>query len=162
MMRRNLQTVCVATLLLFAAACSSDRPSNPVVFFPLAYSDFTAAHPLAVPGPATVVFREQTEWEAFWQNHAAGAGPAPSVDFSQDMLIAVFWGARTGCFSSSFVDAIERFQVRIDGINTTGVIEVEVGALPDLGTCATTVYPLQVVRTDASIAPVEFLGMVPS
>jgi hypothetical protein len=149
------------SVLLGSMACKTGDPTNQVQYFPLVFSDFAAAQPLRVTTPGTQVFRDQATWDAFWQQYAPLAGPAPVLDFSQEMLIAIFWGAQgTGC--SSFVEAILTVQARVDGLNTLGVIEVDIGPLPDLGGCATPVHPLQVVAIEATITPVEFVGLVPS
>ena len=147
--------------LALTLGCTSDDPTTAPQFFPLAYTDFVAAAPLDVAAPSTVVIRDQPAWDAFWQAHAPGGGVAPAVDFSQKMLIGVFWGAGySGC--TQYVSAIDSVNLRIDGVNTTGVIEVEVGALPGLGNCLTLVFPLQMIEIDTTSTPVDFIGMVPS
>ena len=157
--RTILQVLC-ALALIGSTACTTGDPTSQVQYFPLVYTDFIAAQPLEVTTPGTQVFRDQATWDAFWQAHAPLAGPAPAVDFTQDMLIAVFWGAQgTGCFD--FVDAILSVRARIDGVNTFGVIEVDIGPLPNLGSCAIPVNPLQVVTVETTITQVEFVGMVP-
>ena len=158
-MMRRLGTILLLSSALWTG-CSSDDLTDVPQFIPVLFDDFVAAQPLQVTAPWTQEIRDQATWDAFWQAHAPVGGPAPAVDFSQDMLIGVFWGTRTnGCFS--FVDAIERVRLRV-ALNTTGVIEVELGPLPDLGTCAGTVYPLQVISVDTTAAPVDFVGILPS
>ena len=149
-----------AVLLTGSIACKTSDPTNQVQYFSLAFSDFTAAQPLVVPTPGTQVFRDQGNWDTFWSAQTHLAGPAPVVDFNEDMLIAVFWGSfGSGCFD--FVDAIDRVRARVDGLNTLGVIEVDVGPLPPLGSCATPVNPFQVIIIEATASQVEFVGMVP-
>jgi hypothetical protein len=47
-----------------------------------------------------VVVRSQAEWDALWKSHA-GVQPAPSVDFSRELVAAVFLGMRpTGGFGT--------------------------------------------------------------
>jgi len=146
--------------LIGSTACTVDDPTNQVQFFPLVFTDFVAAEPLEVTTPGTQVFRDQASWDAFWQAHTPLAGSAPMFDFTQQMLIAVFWGAQgSGCFD--FVHAIVNVRARVDAVNTFGVIEVDIGPLPDLGNCATPVNPLQIVSVEATVAAVEFVGMVP-
>ena len=146
--------------LVGSAACTTSDPTNQVQYFPLVYSDFSPAQPLVVPTPGTQAFRDQASWDLFWQAHTTLAGPAPVVDFNQEMLIAVFWGSQgTGCFD--FVNAIANVQARVNGLNTLGVIEVDVGPLPPLGSCTTPVNPFQVVTVEATISQVDFVGMVP-
>jgi len=155
-----LQALC-AVALIGSAACKTSDPASQVQYFSLAFTNFGAAQPLVVPAPSTQVFRDQASWDVFWQAHTTLAGPAPVLDFTQDMLIAVFWGSQgTGCFD--FVDAIARVRARVDGVNTLGVIEVDVGPLPPLGGCASPVNPFQVITIEATISHVEFVGLVPS
>lgn len=42
-----------------------------------------------------VVVRDQAQWSSLWAEHSAGAArPAPAVDFSREMVVAVFLGER--------------------------------------------------------------------
>ena len=165
-MRRNdlpgtIPQVLCALALIGSAACKTSDPTNQVQFFPLVYTNLIAAQPLVVPTPSTQVFRDQASWDGFWQAHAPLAGPAPVLDFTQEMLIGVFWGSQgSGCFD--FVDAIVQVRARVDGVNTLGVIEVDVGPLPPLGSCTPPVNPFQVITVEATISQVEFVGLVPT
>jgi len=160
MTRRLLLTAALAVVLLASGSCSSDDPTTGTQYFSLVFNDFLAAQTLVVSAPLTMVFRDQAAWSAFWLTHGPFGSAAPAVDWTQDMLIGVFWGpSGNGC--SNYVRAVDRVRLRIDGINTTGVIEVEVGPLGDLGNCAMPVLPLQVVRTATTSTPVQFVGMVP-
>lgn len=50
-----------------------------------------------------IVARTEAEWAALWKSHA-GAQPAPTVDLSTDMVLAVFLGTRpTAGFSVEIV-----------------------------------------------------------
>jgi len=161
-MKNNLLCCALlAAVLVVSGSCSSDDPTTGVQFFGVTFTDFLAAQGLAVTAPLTMVFRDQASWEAFWLTHGPFGAPAPAVDWTQDMLIGVFWGpSGNGC--NHYVRAVESVRLRIDGINTTGVIEVEVGPLGDLGNCAMPVLPFQVLLTDTTATPVRFVGMVPS
>ncbi len=160
-MPRMILFMLIGSALIGSTACRTGDPTDQVQYFPLVFTDFIAAQPLEVTTPGTQVFKDQATWDAFWQMHAPLAGSAPVLDFTQDMLIAVFWGTQSsGCFD--FVDAIVNVRARVDAINTLGVIEVDIGPLPNLGSCAALVNPLQVVTVEATITPVVFVGMVPS
>lgn len=51
-----------------------------------------------VDAPRQVVAKTQKEWDTLWRLHA-GDKPAPKVDFSRRMVVAVFLGSRvTGGF----------------------------------------------------------------
>jgi hypothetical protein len=53
----------------------------------------------AVTDAQQVVVRSQPEWEVLWASHSA-AQPVPAVDFSTEMVAAIFLGTRaTGGFS---------------------------------------------------------------
>jgi hypothetical protein len=156
-----IRLVFCALLVTGSFCCETNDPTDQAQYFSLAFSDFMAAQPLVVPTAGTQVFRDQVSWDAFWSAQTHQAGPTPVVDFNQDMLIAVFWGSLgTGCYN--FVDAIARVRARVDGLNTFGVIEVDVGPLPSLGSCAMPVNPFQVVTIEATASQVQFVGMVPN
>ena len=158
-MSRALKAVALV-LLIVGLGCTSDDPTNDPTFFPLVYTDFTAATPLEVPTAGTAVFRDGASWTTFWQANTPLGTPVPPNDFNDEMLIAVFWGAgRTGC--DQFIDAIDRVRVRIDNVNTLGVIEVEIGLLPNLGNCNVPLQPLQVIAVDATSTMVDFVGFLP-
>ena len=63
----------------------------------------------AVDAPRQVVAKTPAEFEKLWREHAPGR-PAPNVDFSKTMVIAVFLGSRP---SSGF--GVEITDVRRDG-----------------------------------------------
>ncbi len=95
-------------------------------------------------------------WEASWSiTDGEGVKTAPpAIDFSQKMVIGVFWGeGYSGCGNS--VEAIETI------VQREGEIVVVVGPLPDLGLCDALVYPVQMVLVDRSDLPVVFEGSVP-
>jgi hypothetical protein len=57
----------------------------------------------AITESKEVVARSSTDWTALWKEHAAPQ-PAPAVNFSTDMVAAVFLGSRpTGGFSVEIV-----------------------------------------------------------
>jgi hypothetical protein len=150
----------VAGVAIAAAGCTEENPNAGSQFFPLIFQDIPAAGALRVQQPMTAVFRDQASWNDFWQANAPGGGSAPVADFNREMLIAVFWGVQpAGC--TNFVNAIEAVGLRFEGVNSVGAVEVQVGPLPPLGSCATTVFPVQVVSTDRSGAQVVFVGDVP-
>jgi len=58
-----------------------------------------------VEEPRQVVVRSRAEWDTLWKSHA-GPQAAPAVDFSTNMVAAVFLGTRpTGGFSVQIVGA---------------------------------------------------------
>jgi hypothetical protein len=61
--------------------------------------------------PEQVVVRSEAEWQALWKRHSASkvqAEDVPKVDWSREMVLAVFLGSRsTGGYSVKIVDARE-------------------------------------------------------
>lgn len=92
----------------------------------------------------------------YW-NLFSGSGektPPPSVNFDEEMVIAVHWGeGYSGC--SNKVSAIDSI------VKTRGSVEVIVSELPDLGPCDMIVYPIQMVRVPKTDLSVRFLGAPP-
>lgn len=56
-----------------------------------------------------VVVRTDSEWQALWQRHAPGR-TRPTVDFSKEMVVAVFLGSRPS----------GGYQVQITGVRSEG------------------------------------------
>ena len=63
--------------------------------------------------PHQAVARTPDEWQALWQRHAPGR-PAPAVDFTTQMVVAVFLGSRPS----------GGYQAEITGISTDGDVLV--------------------------------------
>jgi hypothetical protein len=65
-----------------------------------------------IDSPRQVVVRTPAEWAALWRQHAPDR-PQPAVDFSRDMVVAVFMGSRNtaGYF-------VEILSVQSEGGNT--------------------------------------------
>ena len=63
----------------------------------------------AIDRAEQVVARSEKEWQALWQRHALGR-PAPAVDFSRHMVVAVFLGSRPTA----------GHRVQITGVRTEG------------------------------------------
>ena len=53
------------------------------------------------------VVRTATVWNALWAAHASGR-PAPEVDFSRDMVVAMFAGSRPSAGYSIEIVSVER------------------------------------------------------
>ena len=59
----------------------------------------------AITEPREVVVRSSAEWNALWKEHGS-TQPLPAVDFSKELVAAVFLGSRpTGGFSVEVVGA---------------------------------------------------------
>lgn len=103
----------------------------------------------AVDGPKQMVARSADEWGALWKSHA-GTQPAPSVDFSANMVAAVFLGTQpTGGIS------VEMTGARRDG--DALVIEY-VERRPGRGDIVSQVLtsPFHIVKLPRHAGPVRF------
>jgi hypothetical protein len=61
-----------------------------------------------IDAPRQSVVRTQGEWEALWRAHDYDK-PAPTVDFSKEMVVAVFMGSRpTGGYGVEITSVAER------------------------------------------------------
>ncbi len=105
--------------------------------------------------PKQEVIREQALWEKLWARHTVTskpAEPAPKVDFSKEIVIAVTMGRRnTGGY------AIEITKVE----PTSGKLRVTVAEkAPSPGSMAiqTLTAPFHFVAVPKSDLPVEFMG----
>jgi hypothetical protein len=94
--------------------------------------------------PTTLVVRRQEDWHRIWARHASVRTPTPGppqIDFSQEIVIAVFAGERmTGGFTVQ-VTAIEE---------SAGVIRVtyrEIGPPPDSLLTQALTQPYHLVTT---------------
>jgi len=97
----------VASFLLLLASCTACAATAATMPFA------TLAKGLAsgVGQPTQIVVRSQTDWAALWSRHMRtqiAPPPPPSVDFSRDMVLALFMGERpTGGYAIE-VTRIER------------------------------------------------------
>jgi hypothetical protein len=99
--RTALLRRCLAPMLVIAAflgplqtlrAGAADLPQGPSVPFKTVIAG-TTSH---ITEPTTVVVRDRDAWIALWRRHTGRAsGAPPPVDFSRDMVVAVFGGTST-------------------------------------------------------------------
>ncbi|HYD94937.1 MAG TPA: protease complex subunit PrcB family protein [Noviherbaspirillum sp.] len=103
---------------------------------------------------AAEVVRDNASLERLWQEHVKNDGKklrVPVVDFSHDMVIAVFLGPRSnGCY-----------QVQIERvIHAGGVLKVEYREIAPFGNAICTygmTWPSHIVRVPARDREVEFV-----
>lgn len=84
---------CAASVLVLLASCAACAALNVTVPFS------TLARGLAsgVREPTQVVIRSRDDWVALWGRHMrlqTAPPAAPAVDFSRDMVVALFMGER--------------------------------------------------------------------
>lgn len=148
-MKRTLILIWLGCLLLVPRCDLFEDDDDTAV--PLAFEAIEEVERLTIVDPGTAVFRDKPSWEAFWAAHSANSPPV--VDFEQNILIAVFWGAGYSG-SHNRVEAITGILAFRDRIETT------IGPLPpDPGEAL--VYPIEVVRVERRELPVVFRGEVP-
>jgi hypothetical protein len=74
---------------------------------PAALRSLDAGSQTGITSPRQTAIRTDTEWQALWREHAANR-PAPSVDFTREIVVAVFVGSRpTAGYSVAIVGAAE-------------------------------------------------------
>jgi hypothetical protein len=91
-----------------SAPSAPGTPSGPVQMQTL-NSDMMSG----IDRPQQSVARTPDDWQALWQRHAPGR-PAPAVDFTTHMVVAVFLGSRPS----------GGYQAEITGITTAGEVMV--------------------------------------
>ncbi|NNF04628.1 MAG: hypothetical protein HKN17_09180 [Rhodothermales bacterium] len=108
----------------------------------------------AVVEPRTAVVRSREEMDLLWMELYPGIDGGPSLpvdfDFSDRMLVMIFWGPKGGC--DPFVEAVSRVT------SAPGRIFVFVGTLPDLGPCRAIIHPVQVIALPQDSRSVVFVG----
>ena len=90
----------------------------------------------------TVVVRTQAAWDALWRDHGAQGKPA-AVDFSKEMVVAVFAGTRPSAGYAVEITAIEVREGRIE------VAYRERQPRPDEMVAQMLTAPFHIVRTTA-------------
>jgi hypothetical protein len=97
---------CVASFLVLLASCTACAAVAATVPFT------TLAHGSAsgVVQPTRIVVRSQNDWAALWSRHVRtqSTSPPPPVDFSRDMVVALFMGERPTAGYAIEVTRIER------------------------------------------------------
>ena len=98
---------CVASFVLLLASCTAGA----AVAVTVPFSTLATGLASGVGQPTQIVVRSQNEWTALWSRHMRAPSappPPPSVDFSRDMVVALFMGERpTGGYAIE-VTQIER------------------------------------------------------
>lgn len=97
--------------------------------------------------------RTMAEWRTLWAKHVSNVSPQPllpEVDFSQEMVIAVFLGQRptSGYWATSDNISIE--------LSTVEVSYTELQPGPGCGTIQINTAPFHIVRTERVDLPVHF------
>lgn len=131
------------------------------VFPTVALADQTVTFSTIASGPRSgvrtqtqVVIRTPTEWNVLWRKHSAGlptTSGVPKVDFSRDMVIAVFAGDAPAATRVSIVRILQQ--------QSQLIVLVRIGEMQPGPTQIDSAEgsPFQVVRLARSTLPVIFL-----
>ena len=98
---------CVASAVSLLAACTTCA----AVAGPVPFSTLAKGLASGVDQQTQIVVRSQDDWAALWSRHMrtqAAPPPPPSVDFSRDMVVALFLGERPTGGHAIEVTRIER------------------------------------------------------
>jgi protease stability complex PrcB-like protein len=98
---------CAASLLVLLASCAACAAVGVAVPF----STLAKGLNSGVREPAQVVIRNRDDWVAFWERHTrtqAESPSAPPVDFSADMVVALFMGERGAAGHAIEITRVER------------------------------------------------------
>ncbi len=116
----------------------------------LAFQTLSHTTRSAITAPREVVVRDADAWTALWQEHAGLDMPRPEVDFSRQMVIGVFLGARpNGCFDTAIASVVP-------GEGRLEVLHVDSEPGPSVFCTMAITYPAHLVVVDRSSAPVVF------
>lgn len=149
------RTVCLAALVTCTALLSTGTRQSVVgaAAPPLPFSTISIGDRSGVSTPGQVVIRNATEWRRLWAKHAAGTAPPaalPRVDFSQEMVIAVFAGRVPVPSRIAVVKIVDEGDRLMVLVATGGARPGPLGAEP----VATT--PFHIVRLRRLALPVVF------
>lgn len=145
---RFLYAFIIAT---FVAACGGGHDVTPVTvpFTPIAVDVASSIRDFR-----TAVVRNRPSWESLWAEHTAtrtSPPPAPAVDFSKEMVVAVFLGGRGGCSDVRIVDVTQSAEV------ITVRYKEAIPAPGDICIQSLT-FPSSIATIPASTASVQFVG----
>jgi hypothetical protein len=154
-------TIVIASIVLVSLLSSckghvSESVSEPVLVpIPFQEVDTTAYGCFFIPDSGTTVIKSDSLWSWYWTQFwrctydGTRKTPAPRVDFSTNMVIAVHYGeGYSGCRNR--VDVIKNIYRLRD------TIHVAIDHLPFLGYCTAWIKPLEMVTISLSVNPVIF------
>jgi hypothetical protein len=150
-MRRTI----VAWLAVLAAACGGGdarddevRAAQELHFVPI-----EQAQQSGVREERFAVVRDDAAWRALWDEHKrffAPPPPPPAVDFTREMVIAVFLGERPNLCYAVAIEAIRAAAALL--------VEYREHAPPPAALCGAALsFPAHLVRLQRSAAPVQFV-----
>jgi hypothetical protein len=155
---RHTQKPAFAALLLCAgfaaslAACGGQESDTPVQ--PVAQKVVDTDRYSGVPEARTALVSDATAWADLWGSHKQGQDVAaypPTIDFSRQMVVAVFAGERADSCSAVLIQKVYRTTNRL-------VVEyTEPQPDPSAVCSAVITHPSQMVAIPRGPGPVEFI-----
>lgn len=134
----------------YTAGISFGGPAPAPVGTVVGFATVDTGQNSGVRDPAWLVIREAPAWAELWRRHAGATRPAPSIDFSRDMVIAVFTGISQDA-SGVWITRIVREPDRV----TVFYSLVDTKPLP-MAQEPAPVLPFHIVRVPRTMAPVWF------
>jgi len=121
---------------------------------PIAYKTIVSDSYSNIEAPREVVIKDLAAWNMLWAEHSKNKIAAPQVDFSRNMLVAVFAGSgNAGCGTFDVVNVMSR-----DG---KVLVEYEHRDMSPVAICpAVVTQPVRVIALPRIDAPVEFRKIV--
>lgn len=120
---------------------------------PVAYKTVVTDSFSGIETPREVVIKDAAAWSALWAEHSKGRIAAPEVDFSRNMLVAVFLGNNPICGSFDVV--------HVGAKDGKLLVEYEVRDLSPVALClAAITQPMRVIAVPKLDAPVEIRKIV--
>jgi hypothetical protein len=148
MRRRRLALPLVLAGLALAGCHLFDAEEK----IPVPFESMEEAAYLCVSEASTRVFRDEAEWQEFWEQNSAEQ--APEVEFGRETVAGIFYGGGySGC--SNRADVVRSVT------ELTSEVKVDVDPLNDLGDCEMIVCPAQLIRLPRIDKPFRFIGEVP-
>jgi len=98
---------CVASFVLLLASGTAYA----AVGVPVAFATLAKGAVSGVAGPAQIVVRNPVDWASLWARHTrflTAPPPLPAVDFSADMVVALYLGERPSGGYGVEITRIER------------------------------------------------------
>lgn len=142
-----------AGLSACGGAQESDTPPQPV-----AQKTVDTDRYSGVAEARTVLVSDATAWAALWADHKREQDPVPrtpSVDFSQQMVVAVFVGERPDSCGAVAIQKVYRANGRL-------VVEYTEPPPDPAAVCSSlTTHPSQMVTIPRGPGPVEFIKNTP-
>jgi len=121
---------------------------------PIAYKTIVSDSFSNIETPREVVIKDAAAWSALWAEHSKTKIAAPDVDFSRNMLVAVFAGSgNAGCGTFDVVNVMSK--------GGKVLVEYEYRDMSPVAIClAVVTQPVRVVVLPKVDAPVEFRKIV--